>query len=372
MSTDGENKSIWSRVGDQIGYGVIRDYLVPVETNNIWYSLGGILGIAIVLQFIFGFILLYKYIPDAGIAFGITQSFINSPTWKIILNFHFYNSFLIVGLLATHMMRVFISGAYRGAKKGLWLIGGALSGLVFLIYVTGEALHWDEIGFGVPWNIKESLAAVNLAGFFRYTDTSLLSIPTATEKLTQLYAVHVALAPILIMIFVGLHLYLVRAKGISMPFWKKPSGRKAPFTSHIKIWLAGGLVILIALLLLAAFVPRDAGSAPQLIQSSPFYGVDDDPGGLGFKPTFFIGWTRGMNIFAADLGISPDIWGAMSATGLFALILLIIPFIDRVRKEPSDRAEIFSRKRIWAFVAIAVFWAIFVIGIVLNTITAVG
>ncbi|HLN88450.1 MAG TPA: cytochrome b N-terminal domain-containing protein, partial [Candidatus Binatia bacterium] len=201
MSGNGESekKSLWSRIGDQIGFGVIRDYMVPVETNNVWYSLGGILGVAIVLQFIFGIILLYKYIPDAGLAFGITQSFINSPTWKIILNFHFYNAMLIVGLLAAHMIRVFISGAYRGAKKGLWLIGAALSGLVFLIYITGEALHWDEIGFGIPWNIKESLAAVNLAGFFRYTDDALLSIPTATQKLTQLYSVHVALAPMLIL-----------------------------------------------------------------------------------------------------------------------------------------------------------------------------
>ncbi len=366
------DKSFWSRVGDQLGLGIIRDYLVPVETNNLWYSLGGILGVAIALQFLFGIILLYKYIPDAGIAFGITQSFINSPTWKIILNFHFWNAILIVGLLAAHMMRVFISGAYRGAKKGLWLVGAALSGLIFLIYMSGEALHWDEVGFGIPWNIKESLAAVNLAGFFRYTDSSLLSIPSATEKLTQLYAVHVALAPMLILAFVGLHLYLVKSKGISMPFWKKPSGRKAPFTSHIKIWLAGGLIILVALVMVSAFVPRDAGVAPQLIPSSPLFGTSDDPGGLGFKPTMTIGWTRGMNIFAAQLGVSPDILGAMGAVTLFAVILLIIPFVDRGKEEPSDSAGIFARKRIWAFLAIAVFWAIFIIGIVLNAITAVG
>ncbi|HLN89657.1 MAG TPA: hypothetical protein VK253_06290, partial [Candidatus Binatia bacterium] len=179
-------------------------------------------------------------------------------------------------------------------------------------------------------------------------------------------------APMLILLFVGLHLYLVRAKGISQPFWKKPSGRKAPFTQHIKIWLAGGLIILIALLLIAAFVPRDAGVAPQLIPSSPLYGTSDDPGGLGFKPTFPIGWTRGMNIFAAQLGVEPDIWGAMTATVLFGLILLIIPFIDR-GKEPSDTSGVFSaRKRIWAFVAMAIFWIIFVLGIILNTITAVG
>ena len=369
-----ERKSLLSRIGDQLGTGIIRDYLVPVETNNFWYSLGGILGISIVLQFIFGFILLYKYIPDAGLAFGITQSFINSPTWKIILNFHFWNAVLMMGLIAAHMMRVFISGAYRGVKKGLWYVGTALFGLVFVMYLTGEGLHWDEVGFGVPWNIAESLKAINLADFFRYTSNDIVSIPTATTKLTQLYAVHVALVPILIVILVGLHLYLVKSKGISMPFWKKPSGKKAPFKEHIKIWVIGGIVILVALLLIAAFVPRDAGVAPQLIPSSPLYGTSDDPGGLGFKPTFPIGWTRGMNIFFAQyLGISPDIWGAMSAIGLMAIALLIIPFVDRGGEEPHDAARVFAwKKRLWAFLAIALFWGIFIVGVVLNAITGVG
>ena len=371
MST--EHKSFWSRIGDQFGTGILRDYLVPVETNNLWYSLGGILGIAIALQFFFGFILLYKYIPDAGIAFGITKAFIDSPTWKIVLNFHFWNSFVIVGLVAAHMMRAFISGAYRGAKKGLWLIGSALGGLVFVLYLTGEALHWDEVGFGVPWNISESLSAINLSGFFRYTTDSLLSIPTATEKLSQLYSVHVAIAPILLIAFVGLHLYLVKSKGISVPFWKKASGIKKPFKKHVKIWLAGGMVVLIALLLVATFVPRGAGVAPQLISSSPYYGTDEDPGGLGFKPTFAISFTRGMNIFFADyLGVEPDIWGAMTSMGLMAVVLLIIPFIDR-GQEPTDRESVFDwRKRIWAFLAMALFWAIFIVGVVLNAITAAG
>lgn len=112
-----DNKSLISRIGDQFGTGILRDYLVPVETNNFWYSLGGILGVALVLQFIFGFILLYKYIPDASQAYGITSNLIKTPGWNIILNFHYWNSFLIFGLLLAHMMRAFISGAYRGIKK---------------------------------------------------------------------------------------------------------------------------------------------------------------------------------------------------------------------------------------------------------------
>jgi len=150
-------------------------------------------------------------------------------------------------------------------------------------------------------------------------------------------------------------------------------GIKKPFKEHIKIWIMGGLVVLVALLLIAALIPRDAGVAPQLLPNSPFNNVDDDPGGLGFKPTFAISWTRGMNIFVAQyLGIEPDIWGSMIAIVLMAGTLLIIPFVDR-GEEPRDAAGVFAwKKRIWAFLAIALFWAIFIVGVVLNAITSAG
>ena len=367
-------KGIWGVLADQFGFRqLVSDYLIPVESNSIWYLLGGVLAIGLGLEIVTGFLLSLVYIPDAGQAYGITQHLIATPGWSIVINFHFYNALLIFGLVMLHMVRVFITGGYRRGKEGLWLIGVGLASLTFVISLTGEALHWDEVGFGVPWNVSEFLQAIGLAGAFGYTSDALLAIPTATEKLAQLYALHVSIVPIALGLFIGWHYLLIRFKGISAPFWLRASGRTAAFSEHIRGWLIWSGIIIGIVLLIAIFLPRDAGTAPQLLQSSSLYGTDEDPGGLGFQPTFPIGWTRGMNIVAANLGIDPDIWGAAIGMVLMLGALLVIPFVDRGDHEPDSSAAAFNwRKRGWAFLAIGIFWLVMIIGVIQNTITKAG
>jgi quinol-cytochrome oxidoreductase complex cytochrome b subunit len=352
---------------------LIRDYIIPVETNNIWYALGGVLALALVLEVLTGLVLSLLYTPDAAKAFGITTDLIQSAPWAVIINLHYWNAFLIFGLIIAHMMRVFISGGYKHGKQGLWGVGVILAVLAFALSLTGEALHWDEVGFGVPWNISEFLNALGLAGAFNYTTDALLTLPVATEKLSQLYAVHIAIVPLALLLFVGLHYYLVRVKGISMPFWLRPSGRKAPFTDHIKIWLIYGGAAMLILLLIALFVHRDPGTAPQLLSSSPLFNSPDDPGGLGYTPSFPISWTRGMNIIVANMGLDPDIWGTVIGMVLMFGALLVIPFLDRGDREPQGWAAAFSlRKRGWAFLAMAIFWVVLVFGMIASAITGAG
>jgi quinol-cytochrome oxidoreductase complex cytochrome b subunit len=363
-----------STLADQFGVRqMLAEYLIPVETNNIFYLLGGVLAISLGLEILSGFLLSLVYTPDAGLAYGITQHLLATPGWALILNFHFYNSYLIFGLVMVHMVRVFITGAYRRGKEGLWLVGVGLAGLTFVISLTGEALHWDEVGFGVPWNVSEVLNAVGLAGAFNYTTDSLLAIPTASEKLAQIYVLHISIVPILLALFIGWHYLLIRFKGISMPFWLRASGRTAGFAEHIRGWIILGAVLIGIVVVVSFLAPRDAGTAPQLISSSPLFGTDDDPGGLGFKPTYPISWTRGMNIVAANFGIDPDIWGAIAAIILMAVVLLVIPFVDRSDHEPGSIAAAFNlRKRGWAFLAMGIFWALLIVGVVQSAIAEAG
>ena len=139
----------------------------------------------------------------------------------------------------------------------------------------------------------------------------------------------------LLIAFIGWHYLLIRFKGISVPFWLRASGRTAGFSEHIKGWLILGAVLIGIVVVISILAPRDPGTAPQLISSSPLFGTDDDPGGLGFKPTYPISWTRGMNIIAANFGIDPDIWGAVIAMAVLLIALLIIPFVDRAEHEPE-------------------------------------
>jgi quinol-cytochrome oxidoreductase complex cytochrome b subunit len=374
-TTESRTRRAERAIEDQFGFQqLIREYLIPVETNSFWYLLGGVLAIAIALEIGTGFLLTTVYQPNAESAYQNVSHLLQTPIWAQMINFHYYNAYLIFALVMVHMLRVFISGGYRNGKIGLWLVGVGLAGVVFVISTTGEALHWDEVGFAVPWHVSEMLEAVGLSDFFNYTHPGLLTGPVATDKLAQLYAAHISIVPILLGAFLAWHYLLIRFKGISLPFWLRPSGRTAAFTEHVRGWIVWSAILIGAVVLIAVFLPRDAGMAPQLLPTSPLYGSEHGPGGLGYKPTFPISWTHGMNIFVADyLGIEPDIWGTMVGMVLMLGALLIIPFVDRGANPPSNREETFNwRKRGWAFGAMTLFWLVMIVGVVTNTFAGPG
>ncbi len=363
------------RVKDQLGVrGMISEYLIPVETNTFWYSLGGVLGIALVLEIVTGMLLALRYVPDAGRAYGITKTLLNEGGWSVVLNFHYWTAYVIFALVMVHMMRVFFSGGYRGAKKGLWQIGVALAGTVFLLSITGETLHWDERGLAVPWHMSEILGAVGLDKTLHYTHEDLLNVPKATNLLVPYYAMHVAILPILLLALIAMHYYLIKVKGISLPFWHKPSGRRAPFSTHIREWTIYSTIILGAILVVS-FFHRAAGPEPQLLPTSEFYGSEEGPGGLGVVPTFPISWTHGMNRFVTiAFGMDPDIWGTVIGMVLITVALVAVPYLDRGGPyEPRNWNEALSlQRRGWAYLAIVVFWAVLIVGSVTNLITPIG
>jgi quinol-cytochrome oxidoreductase complex cytochrome b subunit len=370
-----DRPGLLARISDQFGFRqMVSDYLIPVETNSVWYLLGGVLAIALAAEIFTGFLLTTVYVPDAGLAYDNIAHLLQTTGWATIINFHYYNAYLIFALVLIHMMRVFISGGYRRGKEGLWLIGVGLAGLTFVISTTGEALHWDEVGFAVPWHISEVFQAFGLADAMGYTFAALKAIPTASEKLSQLYALHISIVAIGLGLFIGWHYLLIRIKGISVPFWLRASGRTAGFGAHIRGWLILGGIAMGIVLLVSIVFPRDAGTAPQLLPSSPLFGSTHGPGGLGYKPTFPISWTHGMNVFFGErLGIEPDIWGTIVGMVVALVALVVIPFVDSGATEPDSREAAFNwHKRGWAFLAMGVFWLILIVGVVQNAIAEAG
>ena len=69
-----DRPGLWAKLSDQFGFRqLVSEYLIPVETNSVWYLLGGVLAIALALEIVTGFLLSLVYMPDAGLAYGITQ-----------------------------------------------------------------------------------------------------------------------------------------------------------------------------------------------------------------------------------------------------------------------------------------------------------
>ena len=362
-------------VREQLGLrGMISEYMVPVEVNTFWYTLGGVLAILLVLEIATGMLLALRYLPDAGQAYQLTAKLLGEGGWSVVLNFHYWTSYVIFALVIVHMLRVFFSGGYRGPRNGLWQIGVGLAGTEFLLSTTGETLHWDERGFAVPWHTSEILEAVGLDKTLHYTHPDLLNVGKATRLLIPYYAFHVSILPIVLLGLIAMHYYLIKVKGISLPFWHKPTGRTAPFSEHVRAWLTYSAVIVGVLLVVSIFVDRDPGPAPQLLPSSPFYGSKHGPGGLGIVPTWPIMWTHGMNRFVAiTFHLEPDIWGTMVGMLLMTLALVLIPFVDRSTGEPASWEEALSlRRRGWAYLLMALFWVILVIGSITNIVSPKG
>jgi quinol-cytochrome oxidoreductase complex cytochrome b subunit len=48
----------WAKLTDQSGFRqMVSEYLIPVETNSVWYLLGGVLAIGLALEILTGFLL---------------------------------------------------------------------------------------------------------------------------------------------------------------------------------------------------------------------------------------------------------------------------------------------------------------------------
>ena len=65
----------WRRLEGEFGISqLIREYMIPAETNNFWYTLGGVLAISLTLEVLTGMLLTLAYTPDAGKAYTSTKN----------------------------------------------------------------------------------------------------------------------------------------------------------------------------------------------------------------------------------------------------------------------------------------------------------
>jgi cytochrome b6 len=148
--------------------------------------------------------------------------------------------------------------------------------------------------------------------------------------LTRFYAFHVWVLPFLCFVLLGLHLFLVQKKGMSVPPSVEREGgarRAMPFLPNFLLRdLVGWLMALAILAALAAFFPAELGE-----KADPFA-----PAPAGIKPEwYFMFMFQTLKYLPAHImGIEGEIIGIF-AFMLAGLLLFLVPFLDR----RSERGE---------------------------------
>jgi quinol-cytochrome oxidoreductase complex cytochrome b subunit len=339
-----ESRGALGWLDDRLGLSAIR-YAVPEHANTLWYTLGGITFVGILVLVATGAWLGQYYNPDPT---GARESVIfiqnEVPLGDVIRGIHVWTAYLVVITAALHLLRVFVTASYKVPREINWLVGLALLGLLlFGAVFTGTILRWDQEAYEAMVHNMEAVTLLGgLGGFFSHAFT------TSVSMLARLYVAHVSIIPLAILLLLIVHLFLIKHHGISptpaqAEAGEAPGGRLPKekqlghYPSHLRLMVGYGLALLGLAGMLGVVFPQPVGPAP-------------DPTLEVTKPPFVFYW---LYPFEDWFGVSGIVYAGAIVFGLLA----ILPFADR-----SSRYRL-RRRPLVAIVGLAMLVMILVLSI---------
>ena len=230
------------------------DYDVPTHANTFWYSLGGLTLACFGISFITGGILTQFYNPTPAVAHASVNYIATTAGLKFIRALHYWSANLGFILLIGHMLRVMFTGAFRPPRTVTYLVGLLLLSIFLALFFTGTVIRWDQEGY----EAMEHFFAVNKLlgplGAVFMEDFTL-----STSMLARIYALHVGIFPILLVLLIVLHFFYVKHFGISpKPYqteedYQASLAEGARFSQHVKLLLIFGSILIVVLCVLAFF-----------------------------------------------------------------------------------------------------------------------
>jgi len=210
-------KGTW--LDERAGWKAIWDtvFLRKIPKVNWFYTLGSATLVVAINQGITGILLTLYYVPSPDQAWASVNYITNELAFgSFIRGLHHWGSSLMVILVVLHMVRVFVMGAFKYPREITWMSGVVLLILTLGFGFTGYLLPWDQKAYWAT-TVGTRIASVTpVIGDF------LLKAMRGGEglsalTLTRFYGVHIWVLPAVLLIFLGVHLYLVIRNGISAP-----------------------------------------------------------------------------------------------------------------------------------------------------------
>lgn len=176
---------------------------------------GGLSLFAFLILAVTGIFLMFYYKPTPEEAYA-SVLFIkhNIPMGWLIQRAHSVSANVMIVLVMVHMARVFYKRVYQNPRELHWISGVFLLIFTFFMGFTGYILPWSQTGFwaatigteipsAIPW-IGEIMVEW-VRGGKQINEISLI----------RFYAIHVALLPLSLAAFMGLHFTMIRRTGIA-------------------------------------------------------------------------------------------------------------------------------------------------------------
>jgi ubiquinol-cytochrome c reductase cytochrome b subunit len=310
------------------------------------YVFGSALLAVFSLQVLSGVALLFYYTPTVDHAHtSVAYIMKEVAAGPFIRGLHVYGASAMIILLVLHLLQTFLYGSYKGRRELQWVSGFVLFFLVLGMGFTGYLLPWDQKAYfatKVGTNVGAEIPVIG-------SQIKLLLLRgqhLGALTLSAFFVTHVFIIPALIVLFIGLHIYLLRKRGPAGPVSEslvETRLRTQPFYPYqlVKDLVVATLTIVL-IGVIAYFVPPDLGPKA-------------NPADIHYLPRpdwyfrFLFQWLKYWPGSRAVIGI-------VVIPGIIILLFLLVPFIDR-------RSERRPWRRPWAVgVFLAILIGILVLG----------
>jgi len=313
-----------SRTGYRDARRVLLDEPIPPGTG--WFfTLGSVLLALLGVQLLTGAFLALYYAPTPDHAYDSVRFILSSVPGRVVRGLHHYGASFIVVAAVLHMVRVVIFGSYKAPREATWLSGLLLLGLILAFSLTGYLLPWDQRAY---W---ATVVTINIARLTPLAGDLLASAlqggaAVGALTLTRWYALHVIFLPAALLLFVALHLALMRRHGISGPV-RPREGDALPFYP----WHAARDTAVVAAVLVLLGALAWSGGPP--------LDAPADPADATYVPRpewYFLGLFQLLKYFPGRW----EIVGALVVPGLVALLLATLPWLDRAPTRLPGRRRV--------------------------------
>jgi cytochrome b-561 len=183
------------------------------------FWLGTISAALLLLLVVSGLPLLFLYVPSVERAYASVKDIewvVTFGSW--IRSVHRLSAHLMVAAVFLHLVRVFLTGAYKnGAGRGQrrewnWVLGVAMLLSTLFLSFTGYLLPWDQLAF---WAVT---VGTNIAASIPWIGAEVRELLIGGRNIDQptlirFYALHVIFLPGLLGALFAYHMWRVRKDG---------------------------------------------------------------------------------------------------------------------------------------------------------------
>jgi cytochrome b6 len=332
----------------------LHEKSVPRHRHTWAYFFGGIALFFFLLQIGSGVLLLLYYHPSADGAFESVQFIMTRVEFGwLVRSVHSWSANLMVLAVFVHMFSVFLMKSYAPPRDLTWWSGVLLLAVTLSFGFSGYLLPWNQLAFFATRVGTAMVEDVPLVGGWLAT-VLRGGERVSGETLTRFFGFHVAILPLLGILLLAFHLFVLQRQNLHVPHLAREEARRRqpiPFwpdftLREFAVWLLG-LALVAAL---AALRPWELGE-----KADPFASA---PEGIQPEWYFLFVFQTLKAIPARVVGLSGEVLGILGFL-LVGVLWFLVPVLDR-RSRRGERSPVFTAIG-WAaiaFIAGMTLWAL--------------